>query len=42
VDRSASEVHDGHGRVLVGIELDKGKSTVGLHANLDNIAKALE
>jgi hypothetical protein len=42
VNGSASEVNDGHGRVLVCVELDKGEATVCLHANLDNVAKALE
>jgi hypothetical protein len=42
VDRRARQVDDRHGCVLVRVELDKGEPSVGLHADLDDVAEALE
>lgn len=33
---------DGQSGILVGVELDKRKASVGLHADFNNIAIALE
>lgn len=42
VHHRAVEVDDGVGSVLVRVELDKGEAAVGLHADLDDVAEALE
>lgn len=38
----AVQLADGHGSILVGVHLDKGETTVGLEARLDDIAEVGE
>lgn len=42
VDVVAIELANGHGGVLVGVHLDKGKATVGLETGLGNVTEVLE
>lgn len=42
VDVISVQLANGHGRVLVRIHLDEGKTTVGLETSLHDIAKVLE
>lgn len=42
VNHRAGEVGDGVGGVLVRVELDEGEAAIGLHADLDDVAEALE
>lgn len=40
--RRPLQVDNRHRRVLVRVEFDKGEPPVGLHADLDDVAEALE
>lgn len=47
LDRSAAsnlagEIDNGTGRILMRVQLHKGKATVGLHPDLDNVAVVRE
>lgn len=42
VDIVAIDLANGHRRMLMGVHLDKGEATVGLQADLNDIAEDLE
>ena len=42
VDELSLKLNDGHGGVLVRVELDESESSVGLHPDLDDVAVALQ
>lgn len=42
IDIETTQLTDGHGGILMGIHLDKGKAAIGLEARFDNITIVLE